>query len=88
MSQAIVTPLTQALAEGKLSRAELKSFMQRSDAQAYRRLALWILMLAITTAGVALAWNSCCGAIPTCTRPTPPTPSSTRISATTPPSGC
>ncbi|MBL4626445.1 MAG: fatty acid desaturase family protein [Roseicyclus sp.] len=58
MAQAIVTPLTQALAEGKLSREELKEFMQRSDAPALRRLALWALMLAATTTLITLAWDS------------------------------
>ena len=58
MSNAIVTPLTQALAEGKLTRAELKSFMQRSDAPAFRRLALWVLLLIATTSLIAFAWNS------------------------------
>ncbi len=58
MTDAIVTPLTQALAEGKLSREELKSFMQRSDGPALRRLVLWVLLLAATTTLVTLAWNS------------------------------
>ncbi|CAN0596895.1 unnamed protein product, partial [Ectocarpus sp. 12 AP-2014] len=58
MNDAIVTPLTQALAEGKLTRAELKSFMQRSDAPAFRRLALWVLLLIGTTCLIALAWDS------------------------------
>lgn len=58
MTQAIVTPLTQALAEGKLTREELKSFMQRSDRPALRQLALWLLVLGTTTALVALAWDS------------------------------
>lgn len=58
MSNAIVTPLTQALAEGKLTREDLKSFMQRSDAPAFRRLILWVLVLMGTTALIALSWNS------------------------------
>jgi len=58
MTQPIVTPLTQALAEGKLTRAELKDFMQRSDALAFRRLALWLIVLAGTTTLVTLAWDS------------------------------
>ncbi|MEP2892044.1 fatty acid desaturase family protein [Tateyamaria sp.] len=58
MTQPIVTPLTQALAEGKLSRAELKDLMQRSDAAAFRHLAIWALVLASTTTLVILAWNS------------------------------
>ena len=58
MSQPIVTPLTQALAEGKLTRAELRELMQRSDGPAFRRLALWLLVLAGTTTLVTLAWDS------------------------------
>ena len=58
MTDAIVTPLTQALAEGKLTREELKSFMQRSDGPALRRLLLWVLVLTATTALVSLAWDS------------------------------
>ncbi|MFY9239185.1 MAG: hypothetical protein WAO78_10035 [Roseovarius sp.] len=54
----IVTPLTQALAEGKLTRDELNSFMQRSDGPALRRLAVWLVLLALTTGLIALAWHS------------------------------
>ena len=58
MTQGIVTPLTQALAEGKLTREELKSFMQRSDAPAFRKIALWLVVLACTTTLITLAWES------------------------------
>lgn len=58
MADPIVTPLTQALAEGKLTRAELKSLMQRSNAPAFRHLAGWLVLLATTTTLVLLAWNS------------------------------
>ncbi|MDO3722553.1 fatty acid desaturase family protein [Marinobacter sp. chi1] len=58
MTQAIVTPLTQALEEGKLNRSELKSLMQRSDGPALCKLALWMLVLAGTTTLITLAWNS------------------------------
>ena len=58
MANPIVTPLTQALAEGKLTREELKQFMRRSDGPALRRLVLWVGLLAVTTTLVALAWNS------------------------------
>ncbi len=58
MTSPIVTPLTQALAEGKLSREELKQFMRRSDGPALRRLVLWVGLLAATAASTALAWNS------------------------------
>ena len=58
MSKAIVTPLTQALAEGKLTREELKDFMRRSNGPGLRRLALWILLFAFTTSLITLTWNS------------------------------
>ena len=58
MTNAIVTPLTQALAEGKLTREELKSFMQRSDAPALRKLVVWVLVLCMTTTLITLAWDS------------------------------
>ncbi|NPD17872.1 fatty acid desaturase family protein [Alterinioella nitratireducens] len=58
MTNAIVTPLTQALAEGKLTRAELKELMQRSNGPGLVHLALWLLLLATTTTLVVLAWNS------------------------------
>jgi len=58
MTTGIVTPLTQALAEGKLTREELKSFMRRSDGPALRHLALWLLVLAATTTLIVLAWDS------------------------------
>lgn len=58
MTEAIVTPLTQALAEGKLTREELKSFMQRSDAPGLKRLALWVLLLIGTTTLITLTWDS------------------------------
>lgn len=56
--QTIVTPLTQALAEGKLTREELKSFMQRSNWPAFQWLIVWVALLAMTTTLVLLAWDS------------------------------
>jgi len=58
MTNGIVTPVSQALAEGKLTRDELKSLMQRSDGPAFRHLAVWVLVLAGTTTLITLAWNS------------------------------
>ena len=58
MAQDVITPITQALAEGKLTRAELRGFMQRSDALAFRHLGLWLLVLAGTSALVWLALGS------------------------------
>lgn len=58
MTHAIVTPLTQALSEGKLTREELKDFMQRSNGPSLRRLGLWFLVLACSTTLIAVTWNS------------------------------
>lgn len=58
MSNAIITPLTQALAEGKLTREELKSFMQRSNWPATWRLVIWLAVLSATGGLIALSWNS------------------------------
>lgn len=55
MTREVITPITQALAEGKLTRAELRAFMTRSDAVAFRRLAGWLGLLAATA---TLVWLS------------------------------
>jgi fatty acid desaturase len=49
MAVPITTPLTQALSEGTLTRADLKSFMTRSDWPAIRHLGVWLIVLAATT---------------------------------------
>ncbi len=48
MSRPVVTPLTQALAEGRLTRAELRDFMTRSNIPALKRIAIWLLVLLAT----------------------------------------
>ena len=58
MTQPIITPLTQALEEGILTRSELKSFMLRSNWPALGRLLIWGLLLAVTTYLITLTWNS------------------------------
>jgi len=58
MAGTIVTPLTQALEEGKLTREELKDLMRRSNGPAFRRLAVWVAVLAITSALITRAWDS------------------------------
>lgn len=55
MNNNVRTPVTQALEEGKLTRQELKALMQRSDKPAFIRLAIWFLVLLITS---ALIWVS------------------------------
>ncbi|OED41131.1 fatty acid desaturase [Chromatiales bacterium (ex Bugula neritina AB1)] len=54
----ILTPLTQALQEGALSRRELKSLMRRSNGPALRRLAGFLAMTVFTGYLVWLAQNS------------------------------
>lgn len=44
----VVTPITQALNEGALTRRELKQFMQRSNAPAITRLVLFLLTMLFT----------------------------------------
>ncbi len=58
MAQAIVTPLTQVLEEGRLTRDELRALMQRSNGPAFRRLALWIVVLILTSTLITLAWDT------------------------------
>jgi len=58
MVKPIDTPLTQALAEGKLSREELKQLMKRSNRPAFCRLILWVGLIALTTTLIALVWDS------------------------------
>ena len=55
MARDVVTPITQALAEGKLTRAELRALMTRSDAAAFRHLAGWIALILATG---TLVWLS------------------------------
>lgn len=48
MARDVITPITQALAEGKLTRAELRDLMTRSDRAAFRHLVGWLLLLFAT----------------------------------------
>ncbi|MDN5785674.1 fatty acid desaturase family protein [Pseudorhodobacter sp.] len=58
MAKEVITPITQALADGTLTRAELRDFMARSNAPAFRHLALWLLVLACTGTLVYLTLGS------------------------------
>lgn len=55
MAQLVVTPLTQALAEGKLTRDELRDFMIRINAPAFKRLFAWGVILCITSSLIYLS---------------------------------
>lgn len=64
MSQPVLTPVSQALKDGTISRSELKSLMRRSDLPAMRHLALWIVVLLGTgslvylTMGTIWVWGA------------------------------
>ncbi len=49
MTEFAQTPLTQALADGVLTRADLRKFMARSNRPALLHLSLWVMVLAGTT---------------------------------------
>lgn len=55
MTAIVLTPITQALQEGALTRQELKTLMRRSDKPALLRLLLWFCVLAVTTTIVGLS---------------------------------
>ncbi|MEL6798575.1 MAG: fatty acid desaturase [Pseudomonadota bacterium] len=54
MTEAVLTPITQALNDGRLTRRELKALMARSDRPALVRLAVWIAVLGVTGTAVWL----------------------------------
>jgi len=58
MSMDVRTPITQAMAEGALTRAELKALMRRSDKPAVLRLIVWVMILLATSSLVWLALGS------------------------------
>ncbi|MFK7751282.1 MAG: fatty acid desaturase family protein [Sedimentitalea sp.] len=62
MTQDVLTPITQALNDGTLTRGELKALMKRSNTPAFLHLALWGMALGVTgsliylTSGTAWLW--------------------------------
>lgn len=58
MPAPITTPLTQALAENRLSREELRALMQRRNGPALWRLAIWAALLGTTGALIWAAYDS------------------------------
>jgi fatty acid desaturase len=52
------TPITQAISEGALTRQELKAFMSRSNGHAFIRLAIWAVILTITSSLIFLTYES------------------------------
>jgi len=51
-------PLTQAMQEGAITRAELKTLMQRSDQPALIRLVIWFAVMGLTATGIWLSHGS------------------------------
>lgn len=58
MTTAVLTPITQALNDGTLTRAELKALMKRSDMPAFKHLAVWIVVLIATGSLIALTMGT------------------------------
>jgi len=58
MSKTVLTPLTQVLNDGILTRTELKAFMRRSNGPALRNLAAWVVLLCSTTALIYVTKNT------------------------------
>lgn len=58
MAQEVLTPITQALNDGVLTRRELKELMQRSDRPALLHLAVWVAVLFATGSLIWLAMGT------------------------------
>lgn len=58
MTREVLTPVTQALRDGTITRAELKALMQRSNTPAFIHLSIWIAALCATSALIALTYNT------------------------------
>ncbi len=58
MTAEVITPITQAMNEGTLSRRELKQLMRRSNAPGLVRLAVWFAAMAGTTTLIWLAMGT------------------------------
>lgn len=58
MTAQVLTPITQALSDGTLTRLELKTLMKRSNGPAFRHLALWVLALLGTGGLITLTYDT------------------------------
>jgi fatty acid desaturase len=58
MKAQVLTPITQALSDGTLTRAELKTLMKRSNGPAFRHLAIWVLSLMLTGGLIYLTFDT------------------------------
>ena len=57
MTTQVLTPITQALDDGALSRQELKELMQRSDKPALVHFVIWYLVLLFTGSVIYLTYT-------------------------------
>lgn len=58
MTAQVLTPITQALNDGILTRAELKALMARSNGPAFRHLGLWVASLLLTGGFIYLSFET------------------------------
>ena len=58
MTAQVLTPITQALNDGILTRVELKALMARSNGPAFRHLGLWVLSLLVTGGLITLTFET------------------------------
>lgn len=58
MTSKVLTPITQALNDGTLTRTELKGLMKRSNGPAFQHLALWIMVLVVTGSLIYLTYGT------------------------------
>lgn len=58
MNKPVLTPITQAMQEGALTRRELKQLMKRSDKPAFIRLVIWVSLVALTASGIWITQSS------------------------------
>jgi fatty acid desaturase len=58
MTTSVLTPVTQALNDGTLTRRELKALMQRSNVPAFKHLAVWVLVLAATGSLIYVSYDT------------------------------
>ncbi|MEP3865760.1 MAG: fatty acid desaturase family protein, partial [Paracoccaceae bacterium] len=58
MASDVLTPITQALNDGTLTRVELKTLMKRSNGPAFRHLGLWVAALLATGGLIYLTYDT------------------------------
>jgi fatty acid desaturase len=58
MSTVVLSPITQAMQEGAITRRELKQLMRRSDKPGLIRLAVWFCLMVVTSSLIWLSFGS------------------------------